>query len=136
MRKAAGIILVIFGALAVVSLVRLLTGLVNTLSFTPVEMVPTILMQIAPAVFFAIGGVYCLGRKHWRVCLASASFAALIAILVVVTVSLGRAIYTGEGWIPWIAVVAAVISVIFISRTRKEWQEIPDSVDGEVSYVG
>jgi hypothetical protein len=136
MRKAAGIILVIFGALAVVSLVRLLTGLVNALSYIPVEMVPTILLQIAPIAFFAIGGVFCLRRKHWRVCLASASFAALIGIFAVVTVSLGRAIYTGEGWILWIAVVAAVISVVLISRTRKEWQEIADSVDGEVSYVG
>ena len=136
MRKAAGIILIIFGALGVRSLVILLTGLVNTFSFIPVQMVPTILLEIVPSAFFVIGGVFCLRRKHWRVCLASASFAGLIGIFVVVTLSLGRAIYMGEGWIPWIAVLAAVISVIFISRTRKEWQEISDSVDGEVSYVG
>jgi hypothetical protein len=132
MRKAAGIILTIFGGLGVASLVRLLTGLVNTFSFIPVEMVPTILMQIGPSAFFAIGGVFCLRRKHWRVCLASASFAALIAIFVVVTVSIGRAIYMGEAWIPWITVLAAVVSVIFISRTRKEWQGILDSVHYEV----
>jgi len=136
MRKAAGIILIIFGALGVIGLVRLLTGLVNTLSFIPVLMVPTILLQIVPIAFFVIGGVFCLRRKHWRVCLASASFAALIGIFFVVTVSLGRAIYFGEGWRPWIAVLAAVISVIFIAVTKKEWQEISDSVDGEVSYVG
>jgi hypothetical protein len=136
MRKAAGIILIIFGALGVIDLVRLLTGLVNTLSFIPVSMVPTVLLEIVPGAFFIIGGVFCLRRKHWGVCLASASFVAIIAIFVVVTLSLGRAIYTGEWWRPWIAVVAAVISVIFISRTRKEWQESADSVDGEVSYVG
>lgn len=136
MRKAAGIVLIIFGAWAVISLVRLLTGLVNTFSFIPVSMVPTILLQSAPIAFFIIGGVFCLRRKHWRVCLASASFGALIGIFVVVTVSVGRAIYTGEGWVPWVATTAAVISVIFISRTRKEWLEISDSVDSEVSYVG
>jgi len=136
MRKAAGIILIIFGALGVIGLVRFLTGLVNTLSFIPVEMVPSILIQIVPIAFFIIGGVFCLRRKHWRVCLASASFEAIIGIFVVVMLSLGRAIYTGEWWRPWIAVVAAVISVIFILRTKKEWQEISDSVDGEVSYAG
>ena len=134
MRKAAGIILIIFGALGVVSLVRLLTGLVNTLSFIPVSMVPTILLQIAPSVFSTIGGVFCLRRTHWRVCLASASFAALIRIFAVVTVLVGRAINMGEAWVPWISVLAAVISVIFISRTREEWQEISDSVDGKVLY--
>jgi len=136
MRKAAGIILIIFGALGVIGLVRLLTELVNTLSVIPVEMVPTILLQIVPIAFFIIGGVFCLRRKHWRVCLASASFAALIGIFAVVMLSLGRAIYTGEVWILWIEVIAAVISVVFISHTRKEWQEISVSVDGEVSYVG
>ena len=136
MRKAAGVILIIFGALGVVGLVRLLTELVNTLSFIPVSMVPSILLQIVPIAFYVVGGVFCLRRKHWRVCLASASFAASIGIFAVVTLSLGHAIYMGEWWRPWIAVVAAVISVIFISRTRKEWQEITDSVDGEVSYVG
>jgi hypothetical protein len=136
MRKAAGVILIIFGALGVIGLVRFLTGLVNTLSFIPVEMVPTILIQIVPSAFFVIGGVFCLRRKHWGVCLASASFAALIGVFVVVILLLGRGIFLGEAWFPWIEVIAAVISVIFISRTRKEWQEISDSVDGEVSYVG
>jgi len=136
MRKAAGIILIIFGALGVIGLVRFLNGLVNTFSFIPVSMVPTILLQIVPSAFFAIGGVFCLRRKHWRVCLASASFAALIEVFVLVMLLLGRAIFSGEAWIPWIAAIAAVISIIFISRTRKEWQEISDSVDGEVSYVG
>jgi len=136
MRKAAGIILIIFGALGVISVVILLTGLVNTFSFIPVFMVPTILLEIVPSGFFVIGGVFCLRRRYWRVCLASASFAALIGIFVVVALLLGSAIFLAEAWIPWIAVLAAVISVIFISLTRKEWQEISDSVDGEVSYGG
>jgi len=136
MRKAAGIILIIFGALGVIGLVRFLNGLVNMLSFIPVSEVPTIILRIVPAAFYFTGGVFCLRRKHWRVCLASASFAALIGIFAVVMLSLGRAIYLGEVWILWIEVIAAVISVIFISRTRKEWQEISDSVDGEVSYGG
>lgn len=136
MRKAAGIILIIFGALGVMSLVILLTGLINAFSFVPVQMVPTILLEIVPSAFFVIGGVFCLRRKRWRVCLASASFAALIGVFVAVTLLLSRAIFLGEAWIPWIAVLAAAISVVFISLTKKEWKEFSDSVDCKVPYDG
>jgi len=126
--------MIILGVLGVISLVILLTGLVNTFSFIPVWVLPTILLEIVPSAFFVIGGVFCLRRKHWRVCVASASFAALIGIFVVVMLLLSRVI--GEGWITWIVLLAAVISIIFISRTKKEWQEISDSVDYEVSNGG
>jgi hypothetical protein len=131
MRKAAGIILIVSGALGLIGLVRFLAGLVSTLSF--VSAVPTILLEIAPIAFFIIGGAFCLGRKHWRVCLASASLAASIGIFLLVTLSLGRAILLGRGWISWIGVLAAIISVIFISLSRREWQGIPDTVDSKAS---
>jgi hypothetical protein len=134
MRKAAGIILIVSGALGLIGLVRFLAGLVSTLSF--VLALPTILLEAVPIAFFIIGGIFCLRRKYWRVCLASASLAASIGIFLLVTLSLGRAILLGRGWISWIGVLAAIISVIFISLRRKEWHEISDSANREVSQGG
>ena len=39
-------------------------------------------------------------------------------------------------WGSWPVLLGAVIAIIFICLRRKEWQEIPDSVDGKVSYGG
>jgi hypothetical protein len=44
--------------------------------------------------------------------------------------------YVFAGRMVW-AMIATMACVIgFIARTRSEWQEISDSVDGEVSYGG
>ena len=134
MRKAAGIILIVSGALGLIGLVRFLTGLGSTLSF--VLALPTILLEAIPIAFFIIGGIFCLRRKYWRIFLASASFATSIGVFFLVMLSLDRAIYLGEGWRPWIAVLAAIISVIFISLRRREWHEISDSANREVSEGG
>jgi hypothetical protein len=127
MRIAAGIILITLGVLSLRGLIIHVSELVD---------IPALIFSIVQVVFFITGGIFCLTRRYWRICLASASFVALFGIFFVVTVSLGRVIYLGEGWRLWITVIAGVISLIFISRTRKEWQEIPDSVDGEVSDDG
>jgi len=129
MRKAAGIVLIIFGALGVIGLVRLLTGLVNTLSFIRISMVPSILLQIVPIAFYVVGGVFCLWREYWRVCLASASFAVFIGVF-------GVVLFSWIDWTVWVPLVAAVIAVILILSKKREWQEISDSVDGKVSYGG
>ncbi len=39
-------------------------------------------------------------------------------------------------WRIWIQVPGALISTIFISVRKKEWQETSDSVDCKVSYDG
>jgi hypothetical protein len=52
--------------------------------------------------------------------------------------------YTFESWSDWniarvrvlVLLLAEVIAVIFIMRTKKQWQEISDSVDGEASNGG
>jgi glucose-6-phosphate-specific signal transduction histidine kinase len=89
---------------------------------------------IVPAAFCVTGGIFCLRRKYWRVCLASASFAVFFLVW-----DLGGSLLSSNipmGLIPWVILVAEVIAVIFILRTKKEWQEISDSVDGKVSYGG
>ncbi len=135
MRIAAGIILIILGVLNVPGLL-VLRGLVLSLIFShiPIYVVPGILLAIVQAPFFITGGIFCLRRKYWRVCLASASFAVLVGVSGLVTVLLSR--YVFEGWSDWnmarvlVLLLAEVIAVIFIVHTKKEWQEISDLVDG------
>jgi hypothetical protein len=142
MRIAAGIILIILGALSVPGLLIILRGLVPSLifSYIPIYAVPGILLGIVQAPLFITGGIFCLRRKYWRACLASASFAVLLGIYGLVGALLSR--YTFESWSDWIIArvlalfLAEVIAVIFIMRTKKQWQEISGSADGEVSYDG
>ena len=93
-----------------------------------------VLGSIALAAFYITCGIFCLRRKYWRVCLASASFAVLFSVWDLVGSVLSSNILMGS--ITWVMLVAAVIAVIFIVRTKKEWQETSDSVGGEVSYGG
>jgi hypothetical protein len=134
MRIAAGIILVILGVLDLRSLIILLRGLVITFSSIPVSAVPTILLVIVKAPFFITGGIFCLMRKYWRVCLAAASFAVLLSVW-----NLGGPLLSSNilmSLIPWVMLVATVIAVIFIVCRKKEWQEISDIMDCKVSYDG
>jgi hypothetical protein len=141
MRIAAGIILIILGALNVPGLL-VLRGLVLSLIFShiPIYVVPGILLAIVQAPLYITGGIFCLTRKYWRVCLASASFAFLVGIYGLVAVLLSR--YTFESWSDWniaralVLFTVEVIAVIFIIRRKKQWQKISDSVDGEASNGG
>jgi hypothetical protein len=124
MRKAAGIILITLGVLSLRGLIIHVSVLVD---------IPAIIFSIVQVVFFITGGIFCLTRRYWRICLASASFAVFLGISMVVGLLLG---WANESYTIWFGLLTAVISLIFISLTRKEWQEILDSVDGEVSDEG
>ena len=141
MRKAAGIILITLGVLSLCLLINVLVVFGISFFLVPFYPIPqalpaavVLLGLIVPAAFYVTGGIFCLRRKYWRVCLASASFAVLFSVW-----DLGGSLLSSNilmGLIPWVMLVAEVIAVIFILRTKKEWQEISDSVDGKVSYGG
>jgi len=133
MRIAAGIILIILDVFVIRYLMFMFRELMIGVSSIPFSVVLIIISYIVPAVLFAIGGVFCLRRKHWRVCLASASFAIFMAIFPAVELSVVLGRFTMP-WTAWFVVIGAVISTVFISLSRKEWQEISDSVDRKVSY--
>ena len=149
MRKAAGIILITLGALFAWGLIDILTTFYS-MSNSPLiglTLYPSsvlLLGLLVAAAFLITGGIFCLMRKHWRVCLASTSFAVFSVVFNIVYLldlypfywesSLSYYIYTS--WPIWFMLAGAVISVVFISYRRKEWQEISDSADGEVSYAG
>ena len=149
MRKAAGIILVSIGVFIICILINVLV--VFGIGFFPAPFVPIVpqgfivgvllLVLVVAAAFRITGGIFCLRRKYWRVCLASASFAVFFSVLLSGGSLLGReaSLLSGNilmSLIPWVMLVAAVIAVIFILHTKKEWQEISDSVDGKRSHGG
>jgi hypothetical protein len=142
MRKAAGIILIALSVYFICSLIATLVVFGIDFLLAPF-FIPSpqgfiaavvILGSVALAAFYITCGIFCLRRKYWRVCLASASFAVLFSVW-----GLGGSVLSSNilmGSIPWGMLVAEVIAVIFIVRTKKEWQETSDSVGGKVSYGG
>ena len=136
MRKAAGIILIILG---VVVMVGMIIDVVNMSDFDFSSARLSILLGTVPYVIIfsgllVAGGVLCFKRRHWGVCLVSAVITLAFWIIPAVGVLTGGEL--SIGWRYCIIVVGAVIATIFISLSKKEWQEFSDSVDGKVSYGG
>ena len=139
MRKAAGIILIIMGIGQVANMVASVVGVwpgsfINSgslfrglwyLGYWP----------IIYGALFITGGILSIGKRYWGLCLISALLALVGGIYSVVNaLLLGFTIgYLSETWGAWLLVVGALISIIFISLRKKEWQGISDSVDGTVS---
>jgi hypothetical protein len=144
MRKAAGIILIIIGVLFLWVLIDVVVAFGISFFFLghyyliaqAVVAAVVLLSLVVPAAFCVTGGIFCLRRKYWRVCLASASFAVFSSVFDSVWGARFLSDYISTGWTTWVMLVAEVIAIIFILRTKKEWQEISDSVDGKVSYGG
>ena len=141
MRKAAGIILITLGVLFLCFLIDAVVVFGITIFLAPFDagiqgfLIGVILLGfVVSAAFHITGGIFCLRRKYWGVCLASALFAVFTSVVQPPGWLLRSNISTG--WTIWVMIVAAVISVIFIVSTIKEWQEISDSVDGKVSHGG
>ena len=137
MRKAAGIIIIVFGVTYLGLWISMVwRGIItHNLVF---EWNVEIFLWIRPAVgvllilfiLFITGGVLCIRRIYWGLCLTSS---------VLFFICPGASLLSGNfgiipDWIDWVMLVAAVIAVIFILRTKKEWAEIP--VHGEQSYGG
>jgi len=148
MRKAAGIILIALGVLFACELIYILLSIIimDQYPFMVVIKRPSFvfLLGLVVAAEFAItSGIFCLMRKYWRACLASAWFAVFFVVFNIAYFSRLSPFswwpwrdYIYMEWPIWFMLVAPVISVILVLSTRKEWQEISDSVDGEVSYGG
>lgn len=136
MRKAAGIMLMINGA---ASLWFHVVGMLSEFRHIR-EPVITILLSVVLYAFIVTGGVLCLKRKYWKLCFAS----ALVAVLIMVYWVYG---FTRFSFPPpsfpsfivsylLVLVVTATLSIVFVCIRKREWQEISDSVDVEMSYDG
>ena len=113
MRKAAGILMVAFGLflfIVMVSDVRHYDVDVYGLVFS--------LLLLIPTVFILTAGVFCLTRKYWKVCYASA-LVTLVIMIVWLTSHAADSIS-----LAWVVSVVGTLPIIFVSLTKKEWQEI------------
>ena len=125
MRQAAGILLIIFGIFGLIGLAISLTGVYVEL----LRYLHLILWRIGSAALLISGGVFCLQRRYWRACLASALVALLIGIsstidyLRYITTNIGPLGPISMTWGIWILLLGAVISTIFICLRRGEWQK-------------
>ena len=128
MRKAAGILLIIFGVLLLVAEIRTLEILIvywHRTQFFPLSLLHTVF-----AVIIVAGGILCIVRRYWGLCLASA---LLVLYMVINWLISGYKLLDLELVLP---IVLAVLPIILVCTRRKEWQEISDSVDCEVSNGG
>jgi hypothetical protein len=116
MRQAAGIMLIIFGILLLNTLVSALRGY----DIHVYEIVSNLLM-IIPVAFLITGGILCLQKKYWKVCLASAWFAVFIML-----VSLTGSPPSGLDWLSWVLSVLGTLSIIFVYLAKQEWKKIQD----------
>ncbi len=114
MRKAAGIMLIIFGILLLNTLVSALRGY-----DIPVYQIVFDVLMIIPVAFLIAGGIFCLMKKYWRVCLASAWFAVFIML-----VSLTGSPPSGLDWLSWVFSILGTLSIVFVYLTKEEWKEM------------
>jgi hypothetical protein len=113
MRQAAGILMVAFGLFLLVTVVSGLSGQDvdrYDLAFS--------LLLIIPAAFIITAGVFCLKRKYWKVCFAS----ALVTLLIMIMWLTGHA--ADSIWLAWVVSMVGTLPIIFVCLTKEEWQEI------------
>ena len=131
MRIAVGILMIILGIVRVANIVINMSvpgAFVNSYSLWE----RLLIFGYWPVVYgalFITGGILCIAKKYWGLCLISALLALVGGIY-----AIGQTLVLGDSisiyWETWILIVGALISTIFISITKKEWQEFSDSVDG------
>ena len=116
MRKAAGIMLIIFGMFLLNTVISALRGY-----DIHVYQIVSNLLMIIPVAFLITGGIFCLQKKYWRACLASVWLAVFIML-----VSLIGSLPYGLDWLSWVFSVLGTLSIIFVYLTKEEWKEIQD----------
>ena len=128
MRIAAGILLIIVGAVVLVGMIIEVIGLMDGFDVRS-AFVSVLLVSVSPRIIFCgllvAGGVLCLKRRHWGVCLVSALITLCLWLLPTVA-PLVSGDFSIMMWHGWIVVVGSLISSIFIALRKKEWQGIED----------
>ena len=128
MRKAAGIILIILGMFLLVRMIINVSGLSDFYIPSSSSFLSMLWGVVSKGIVWGgllvAGGVLCLKRRYWGLCLVSALLTFVITILPVVGALLRGSLRLLMTWETWILVLGALISTIFISLTKKEWKEI------------
>jgi hypothetical protein len=114
MRKAAGIMLIIFAMLLLNTVISALSGSAINI----VDIIFNLFITISAALFIT-GGIFCLMKKYRKVCLASAWLAVFIMIMWLT----GSHPYAFS-WLSWVFSILGTLPIIFVYLAKKEWQEI------------
>lgn len=113
MRIGAGILMVAFGLFLLITVISKL----NRYDFDVYD-VAFSLFLIIPGAFIITAGVFCLERKYWKVCFASALGTFLIMIMWLTG-------YAADSiWSAWVVSMVGTFPIIFVLLTKKEWQVI------------
>jgi hypothetical protein len=141
MRKAAGIILIVS---AIVFMVGMIIDVINYyFGIAPMSiLMENLFYTIVYGGLLVAGGVYCFKRRYWGLCLVSAVVPLslwitpvarwLVAVVAEGSLEGGLSFF----WPLCIVVLGTLVSTIFISIRKKEWQEFSGSVDCQVSNGG
>jgi hypothetical protein len=115
MRRAAGILMIIFGT-------TMIGIFVDSLRFDihgfDLAYIAFRLFLIYSYVFTIIGGVFCLMRKYWKLCFAS----ALLPVVIMILRCLGFP--PSSSWLTWVFILAGILPITLVCLSKKEWQEI------------
>jgi hypothetical protein len=114
MRKAAGAMLIIVG-------VYMLVGEITMLYRMGSHLFALSVFPIILAALTITGGVFCVRRRYWIVCLVT----ALIPVYFVITLLLSKGVVLCR-FAAWelILPIVGILPIIFIGFKRKEWKEI------------
>jgi len=126
LRKAAGILLIIFGVAAIGLSIVNVSGLITYHIGEYIPQTPPDYLYIITAalgVLFITGGAVCLKRKHWGLC-----FTSSILIHIFMTLS----IFLPWTYLWWFYLIPVwILPLIFICLRKREWQKSrahPDSL--------
>jgi len=121
MRKAAGIILIIYGVVSLVIYVFVLHVMqLHLYLFFDPSRILFILFIISKA-FIVTGGVFCLMRKVWGLCFASALLA--VSIIIYEMTGLRFLPLASDWWIWWsLIIITGALPIIFVCIRKREWQ--------------
>ena len=127
MRKAAGILLILFGVAAMSLFIVNVSGLIRNPYEHIVGVTPDYVFIIIAtlAVFFIIGGVFCLRRKCWGLCFTSSLFLHISITELIFSQFFSQLFFYGWLFFLWLSLIPLwIIPLIFICLRKSDWQEI------------
>ena len=121
MRQAAGIMLMILGALMLVGCVVVLIDYDINVQDPVID-----ILFVFFGAYLVSGGVFCLKKKYLELCLG----AAFIAIFTTIESWIGS---YSLSWSDWIHSVLGILPIVFVCLRISEWQEIQGRPDVSTS---
>ena len=80
------------------------------------------LLPIVLAALIVTGGIFCIRKRYWGLCLAS----ALIAVYFLIRLLIVGLLIIDYRFLPWewVFPVFGLLPIVFVCITRKEWKEV------------